>query len=88
MSSGLDFAVGLLELGLALVVLVRLRRFLRALAGLVTITLFVALRGVDRIWAGFGGGMPQTLSLAVDGVLLLVLSLLLISLGGTLRGLR
>lgn len=88
MTPWLDFAVGALEVALALVVLAQIGRVGRSVPWLGALTLFFGLRGADHILAGVSGAEPAIISWLLDGLLLAVLVLLLAGMKRTLVGLK
>lgn len=86
--SGLDLAIGGLEIILAATVLRQFWRFRRGFPWLVVLTSFFMLRGADRVARAFTGDAARTFGFALDAVLLLVLVLLLFTIGRVVRGLE
>jgi signal transduction histidine kinase len=86
--SGLDLAIGGLEIILAATVLRQFWRFRRGFPWLVVLTSFFMLRGADRVAGAFTGDAARTFGFALDAVLLLVLVLLLFTIGRVVRGLE
>jgi signal transduction histidine kinase len=86
--SSLNVAVGVLQLGLAAVVLRHLARFGRAFPWLAALMAFFALRGADRLYVAFADEEPIALTIALDIVVLVVLALLIWGIESTVRGLR
>jgi signal transduction histidine kinase len=84
----LDLALGLLQLMLAAVVLRHLRGFGRAFPWLGALMVFFALRGTQRVYAAFTDGNEQVFGVVGDLLLLVVLTLLVVGLERTVRGLR
>jgi signal transduction histidine kinase len=83
----LSVGVGVTELIIALVVVRHLGRFGRSFPWLAALMIFFALRGADRIYVGFAGDEPFALGLLFDGLLLLVVTLLALTLDKTIRAL-
>jgi signal transduction histidine kinase len=87
-NSGLNIALGSIELLLGLIVLIQLGRFARTLPWLVVLMAFFLVRGGDRIYVGLEGRERTSITAAVvDGVAISVLVLLLVGLPRTVRAL-
>ena len=80
--------IGGFELALAATVLRHLWRFRRGFPWLVALTAFFGVRGADRLTSAFTGHATQTLGFVLDGLLLLVLGLLLLTIERVVRGLE
>jgi signal transduction histidine kinase len=87
-SAVLSLVLGLFQLVLVVVAVRQLGRYARAFPWLIALTAFFALRGAMRIYAAFGGSVPEAVALPVDVLLIAVLALLIIGLDRTARGLR
>jgi signal transduction histidine kinase len=86
--TAVSFAVGALELALALLALRHLARFGRGFPWLAALVAFFLLRSVDRIYVAFVGGGNYRVELLLDSVLLVVVALLALGLEKTVRALR
>ncbi|HWC32521.1 MAG TPA: hypothetical protein VG709_05270 [Actinomycetota bacterium] len=86
LSEWLSFAIGCVEIVLAIVVLRHVARFARTFPWLIALMLFFVLRGADRIYAGLTE--RGSLGLLVDVLVLAVLVLLLLGIEGTVGGLQ
>jgi signal transduction histidine kinase len=83
----LPYAVGGLQVVLALLVAVRLRRVVSEHLWLGALIAYFALRGLMRITETANGGRIDALSAPLDGLLLATLLLLALGLERTIRGL-
>jgi signal transduction histidine kinase len=88
MASVLNFVLAALEAGLGFVVLRHLARFGRAFPWLAVLMGFFFLRAADRFYVAFEGEEPLAFSLLVDGLAVLLLSLLLVGIRKMVRGLQ
>jgi signal transduction histidine kinase len=88
MAEILNFTVASVEAGLALVVLRHLARFGRAFPWLAALMAFFLLRAADRFYVAFMGDEPLALSLLVDGLAVLLLTLLIFGIRRMVRGLQ
>src|SRR5918998_1834564 len=84
----LSLLIGLLQVLLALVAVRQLGRYAHAFAWLVALSVFFVVRGGMRVYAAFSGSAPESLAVAVDVLLLVVLALLIFGLDHTVRGLQ
>ena len=84
----LSLVIGLLQLVLAVVAARHLGRYGRAFPWLIALSAFFVLRGVTRIYAAFAGSAPESVAVAFDVLLLVVLALLLVGLEQTARSLE
>lgn len=87
MTTIVDSAIGAFEVTLAAVLLRHIWRFKRGSPWIVVLAIFFIVRGVDRMGLAWTGHEPQTLSIALDGLLLLVLMLLLLTIERVARSL-
>jgi signal transduction histidine kinase len=88
MSQVLNFVLASLEAGLALVVLRHLGRFGRAFPWLAALMAFFFLRSADRFYVAFAGNEPLAFSVLVDGLAVVLLSLLLFGVERMVQGLQ
>jgi signal transduction histidine kinase len=88
MAEFLNFVLASLELGLALIVLRHLGRFGRAFPWLAALMAFFFLRAADRFYVAFASDEPLAFSVLVDGLAVVLLSLLLLGIQKMVRGLQ
>lgn len=88
MAQVLNFVLASLEAGLALVVLRHLGRFGRAFPWLAALMAFFFLRSADRFYVAFAGEEPLAFSVLVDGLAVVLLSLLLFGIERMVQGLQ
>lgn len=86
--SAVQLSVGLVEILLAIVVILELRRFGRRLPWLVVLMAFFLVRGSERIYVAINGSDPDSITTTVDGVLVLVLLSMLVGLRRTVDALE
>jgi signal transduction histidine kinase len=87
MAEVLSFTLASLEAVLALVVLRHLARFGRAFPWLGALMAFFLVRAADRYYVAFRGDEPLAFSLLVDGLAVLLLTLLIFGIRRMVRGL-
>jgi signal transduction histidine kinase len=88
MAGVLNFALALLELVLALIVLRHLGRFGRQFPWLAALMVFFFLRSADRFYVAVAGNEPPAFSALVDAPALVLLVLLLFGVDRTVHGLE
>jgi signal transduction histidine kinase len=81
------YAVGFLQIGLALVIGRRLGRLGRQFPWLAALTVFFALRGVTRLAETMAGRRVEAIAEPVDVLLVLALVLVIVGFDRTIRGL-
>lgn len=87
-SDYLNLSIGIAEIVLAGLVLAQLRGYVRRYPWLGALMVFFIVRGGDRLYAAFAGGLPDRVGYAVDGAVLIVLVLLLTGIGRTVVAFR
>jgi signal transduction histidine kinase len=88
MADLLNFAIALLELVLALIVLRHLGRFGREFPWLAALMAFFFVRSADRFFVAIAGNEPPGFSILVDAPAIVLLALLLFGVERTVRGLE
>jgi signal transduction histidine kinase len=88
MAASLNFAIAVLELVLALIVLRHLGRFGREFPWLVALMAFFFLRSADRFFVAIAGDEPPAFSVLVDAPAIVLLALLLLGIERTVRSLE
>jgi signal transduction histidine kinase len=88
MADVLNFLLASLEIGLAVIVLRHLGRFGRAFPWLAALMAFFFLRAADRFYVALADNEPLVFSVLIDGLAVVLLSLLLYGIQKMVRGLQ
>jgi signal transduction histidine kinase len=86
--NALNFVLGALEAGLAIVVLRHIRHFGRAFPWLAALMVFFLLRAADRFFVAFAGDEPVAFSVIIDVLAIAMLVLLLVGMERMIHGLQ